>query len=369
MSSASVVPKLFQPIRVGDFTLSHRIVLAPLTRYRAHKNHVHSDLAIEYYAQRASVPGTLLVTEATFISEKAGGYNNVPGIWNDEQVTAWKRITDAIHEKGSRVFCQLWALGRAANPDVLRAEGPHDLVSASDIALAGHQPPRPLTIAEIKEYLETYATAARNAVRAGFDGVEIHSANGYLLDQFLQDVSNKRTDEYGGSIENRTRFALEVVDAISKAIGAPRVGIRISPWGQFQDMGMVDPRPTFSHLVRSIAQLHPNFAYLHLVEPRAHGNLDREVQEGESNDFLREIWSPRPFMSAGGYTRALAFEQSELSGDLIAFGRTFISNPDLPTRLAKDLPLARGDRDTYYIPETPKGFIDYPFSDDPRASL
>ncbi|CCL99889.1 uncharacterized protein FIBRA_01914 [Fibroporia radiculosa] len=364
------IPKLFQPLRVGNFTLSHRVVLAPLTRTRANKDHVHGDLAVEYYSQRASVPGTLLITEATFIAAKAGGFPHVPGIWNDEQVIAWKKVTDAVHEKGSRIFCQLWALGRAANADVLKAEDPsYDVVSASNIPFVGGATPRALSISEIKEYVQLYTTAAKNAIRAGFDGVEVHGANGYLIDQFLQDVSNKRTDEYGGSVENRARFALEVIDSVIKAIGQERVGLRVSPWGILQGMCMNDPKPTFAYLVSRVAELYTGFAYVHTVEPRTQGEAFREHGPEESNDFLRDIWAPRPFITAGGYTRELALEQSEKSGNLIAFGRIFISNPDLPLRLAKDLTLTVGNRETYYVPEIAHGYTDYPFSDDPRAFL
>ncbi|PCH37117.1 NADH:flavin oxidoreductase/NADH oxidase [Wolfiporia cocos MD-104 SS10] len=369
--STPIVPKLFQPVKVSNFLLSHRVVLAPLTRFRASKAHVHGDLAVEYYGQRASVPGTLLVTEATFIAAKAGGYGNVPAIWSDEQVAAWKKVTDAVHAKGSRIFCQLWALGRVAVTDVLKAEDPSfELVAPSAVQASGYGVPRPLTTPEIKEYVQLYTAAAVNAIRAGFDGVELHGANGYLIDQFLQDVSNKRTDEYGGSIENRCRFALEVIESVTKAIGQHNVGIRLSPWGQFQDMRMSDPKPTFSHLVSSIAKQYPDFAYIHVVEPRVEGNVDRKQDaEHESNDFLREIWAPRPFIAAGGFTRDIALETAEKHGNLIAFGRAFIPNPDLPLRLAKDLPLTVTNRDQYYAVGDPKGYVDWPFSDDPRANL
>ncbi|OSX62193.1 hypothetical protein POSPLADRAFT_1143343 [Postia placenta MAD-698-R-SB12] len=366
---AALLPKLFQPTKVGTFTLSHRVVLAPLARFRANKAHVHGDLAVEYYAQRGSVPGTLLVTEATVIAAKAGGYDNVPGIWNDEQIVAWKRVTDAVHAKGSRIFCQLWAFGRAATPSVLEQDG-FDVCSASDIPIAdGTAKPRPLTIPEIHEYVQLYTAAATNAIRAGFDGVELHGANGYLIDQFLQDVSNKRTDEYGGSVENRCRFALEIIDSVVKAIGVNKVAIRLSPWSTFQDMGMKDPKPTFAYLVSHIAEAHPDFAYIHVVEPRAEGGSDRIVLAAESNDFLREIWAPRPFIAAGGFTRDTAFEASEKTGELVAFGRFFISNPDLPLRLAKNLPIVKGNRDTYYLVESPKGYIDYPFVDETAARV
>ncbi|KAF9811115.1 hypothetical protein IEO21_06633 [Rhodonia placenta] len=223
--------------------------------------------------------------------------------------------------------------------------------------------------AEIHEYVQLYTAAATNVIRAGFDGVELHGANGYLIDQFLQDVSNKRTDEYGGSVENRCRFALEIIDSVVKAIGVNKVAIRLSPWSTFQDMGMKDPKPTFAYLVSHIAEAHPDFAYIHVVEPRVEGNLDRIVLEAESNDFLRRIWAPRPFITAGGFTRDTAFEAAEKTGELVAFGRFFISNHDLPLRLAKNLPIVKGNRDTYYLVESPKGYIDYPFVDETAARV
>ncbi|EPS98178.1 NADH flavin oxidoreductase/NADH oxidase, partial [Fomitopsis schrenkii] len=310
--STPVVPKLFQPIKVGQHWLGHRVVLAPLTRNRANKDHVHGDLAAEYYSQRATLPGTLLITEATFISPQAGGYDYVPGIWNDDQVAGWKRVTGGVHAKGSRIYCQLWTLGRTADPENLDKEG-------FPFINSGNKP-----MMEIQEYVEMYRHAARCAIKAGFDGIEIHSANGYLIDQFLQDVCNNRADGYGGSIENRCRFALEVVEAVTSTIGADRTGIRFSPWGEFQDMRMADPKPTFSYLVTRLAKLYPNLSYIHVVEPRVQGNMDREVHEGENNNFLREIWKPRPYIAAGGYTRETAFEDADKYGDLIGFGRSFI---------------------------------------------
>lgn len=337
--------------------------MAPLTRERADADHIPVPLAAEYYAQRASLPGTLIISEATFIAPQAGGYSHVPGIWNDAQIAGWQRVTRAVHSEGSFIYLQLWALGRAANPELLEAEGNYPYVSASDVKLKGKpRPPRPLTTQEVKEYVQLYATAAKNAVRAGFDGVEIHGANGYLIDQFTQDVSNKRTDEYGGSVENRARFALEVAKAVSDAVGEEKTGIRLSPWGAFNDMKMVDPRPTFSYIVSELAKRHPKFAFVHLVEPRVEGNVDRPVGKGESNNFLRDIWAPRPLITAGGYTRELALDTADKTGDLIAFGRLFISNPDLVYRLKNNLPTPKGDRSTYYTPGS-VGYVDYPFAD------
>ncbi|OSX65904.1 hypothetical protein POSPLADRAFT_1131483 [Postia placenta MAD-698-R-SB12] len=346
--------------------LSHRVVLAPLTRYRADKEHVHTDLGVEYYGQRASIPGTLLITEATFVSPQASGYDYPPGIWNEEQVEAWRRITSAVHAKGSRIFCQLWALGRVAQGDILARLG-LPVVSASDIPIADHATPHALTIPEIKEYVQMFTAAAVNAMRAGFDGVELHGANGYLIDQFFQDMSNKRTDAYGGSIANRCRFALELIDSISKAIGEDKTAIRISPWSRYQDMRMTDPRPTFSHFVSCLVERHPNLAYIHVIEPRIDQLPDQPSPIEESNDFLRKVWAPRAYIAAGGFTRDLALQTSEQTGDLVAFGRAFLANPDLPLRLAKDLPLMEGDRDTYYTPESARGYTDYPFVDDSEA--
>ncbi|EGN94613.1 hypothetical protein SERLA73DRAFT_188595 [Serpula lacrymans var. lacrymans S7.3] len=363
-------PKLFHPIQIGDVTLKHRVVMAPLTRFRAQASHVPGPLAATYYAQRASsLPGTLLISEATFISQNAGGYDHVPGVYTDDQIAGWKKITDAVHSKGSFIFLQLWALGRAADASVLlEKENNSPFVSASDVPISGHpSKPRSLTIPEIKEYVQAYATAASNAVhKAGFDGVEIHGANGYLIDQFLQDVSNKRTDEYGGSIENRSRFALEVVDAVVNAVGPQKTAIRLSPWSPFQDMCMEDPVPTFSYVVNQFLK-HP-LAYIHVVEPRIQGGSDFNdfVPPSHNNDFLRKIWVDRPFISAGGYTRESALEVAENTGNLIAFGRKFIPNPDLPLRLFKNIPLSPGDRAAYYQPGnfTPIGYTDWPFAEE-----
>ncbi|KAI0830334.1 NADH:flavin oxidoreductase/NADH oxidase [Trametes gibbosa] len=355
--------KLFQPTRVGDLTLGHRVVFAPLTRLRANTHGVHSHMGTTYYAQRASFPGSLLIAEATYVATFAQGRSpNAPGVYADEQIAAWKRIADAVHAKGSFIFMQLWALGRSARIAYLRDENPdYPYVSASDVPLTGKdEVPRPLTRTEIKEYVEAFAQAARNAVHgAGFDGVEIHGAHGYLVDQFLQEMSNRRDDEYGGSVENRCRFALEIVDGVARAVGPHKTAIRISPWSEFQDMRMPDPIPTFTYLVSRLVSDYPNLAYLHVVEPTVSGSTDRTVKKGESNEVIRKIWLPRPLISAGGYTRERALQVAEETGQLIAFGRAFISNPDLPRRLLEDIPLTDWDRDLFYLPEDPHGYIDY----------
>ncbi|SJL17669.1 related to NADPH2 dehydrogenase chain OYE2 [Armillaria ostoyae] len=362
--------KLFQPIKVGDLTLNHRIVLAPLTRFKStEKGHVpYTSVMKEYYSQRASDPGTLLITEATLITQKAGVFRNIPGIWTQEQIDAWKEITDAVHAKGSFIFCQLWGQGRAAYASDLKHEDASlEFVAPSAIKLSyTPETPRPLTLDEIYEYPKLFAQAAVNAVfKAGFDGVELNAVNGFLIDQFIQDVSNQRTDAYGGSIENRARFPLEVIDAVVDAVGAHRTAFRVSPWNTWQEMRMEDPIPTFSYLVAKIGQHHADLAYLHVIEPRVNGTETREdvPGAGESNDFIRELWAPRLLISAGGYTREDAMKVADEKGGLVAFGRYFISNPDLPKKLKKNLPLTPYNRSTFYLPgEVTEGYTDYPFA-------
>ncbi|KAJ7111326.1 hypothetical protein C8R44DRAFT_799317 [Mycena epipterygia] len=294
----------------------------------------------------------------------------MPGIWSAAQINAWKEVAQSVHAQGSFIFLQLVALGRSALPAVLHAEdSTFPFVSASDIPATdgAEERPRALTIAEIAEYVGLYAQAAKNAMAAGFDGVEIHDANGCLLDQFLQDVSNKRTDAYGGSVENRARFPLEVIKAITDVVGQDRTGVRFSPWSPFADMGMVDPIPTFGHIVSEIKRLYPQFAYIHLIEPRisADSSIDASADNAaQSNDFIREIWGDRPLISAGGYTRDTAIRRAERNNSLVSFGRTFIANPDLPLRLEKDIPLNAYDRSTFYLvgQDSPTGYTDQPFA-------
>ncbi|KAG1832337.1 hypothetical protein F4604DRAFT_1694809 [Suillus subluteus] len=358
---SSSTSALFSAIRVGNIYLQHRVVLAPLTRVRVDANRVPSPQAPVYYSQRGSTPGTLLVAEATIISQNAGGYDHVPGIYTDAHVEGWKKVTKAVHEKGSFIFLQLWALGRAARTAVLAKENNSPYVSASPIPLAGKTGvPRALTTDEIKEYVATYGAAAQNAIRAGFDGVEIHGANGYLIDQFTQDVTNQRTDEYGGSIENRARFALEVTDAIVEAVGAEKTGFRISPWGVFNGMGMVDPKPQFSYLVEQLRK--HKLAYIHVVEP-----MPDEVTAETNSDFIRDIWQGvegSTFISTNGHTRNSAIETVDNKGGLIGFGRLFMPNPDLPFRLLKNIALERGDQATWYMHGnlTPAGYSDWAFA-------
>ncbi|KLO09502.1 FMN-linked oxidoreductase [Schizopora paradoxa] len=238
--------RLFQPIRVGNTTqLAHRVVFAPLTRFRANKAHVPTDLHVEYYAQRASVPGTLLITEATYISPNGAGQDNIPGIWSEAQIAGWRRVTDAVHARQSSIYMQIWALGRAAEPAVLASNdeernpgGPYPYVSASSIPLSDRRAtepsPKALTTDEIESFIGQFQQAAKNAIAAGFDGVEIHAAHGYLIDQFTQTNTNKREDQWGGDVKGRTKFALAVVDAVASAIGPEKTAIRVSPWSTYQ---------------------------------------------------------------------------------------------------------------------------------------
>lgn len=357
---------LFKPLRLGRSELSNRVALAPLTRFRADDDSVPlQSLVPEYYAQRASVPGTLLITEATFIAPQAAGYPLAPGIWSKAQIDGWKSVTKAVHDKKSFIYLQLWALGRASHSDGLKKVAGPDakVVSASDIPLEGGENPTPLTSAEIEWYIQQYAQAAKNAIEAGFDGVEIHGANGYLVDQFIQDVSNQRTDRWGGSIENRARFALEVTKAVTEAVGGDRTGIRLSPFSDFQSMRMADPKPQFSYLVRELKKY--NLAYIHLVESRISGNAD--VEATEKINFLVDIWDNQsPVLLAGGFRPASAVtaadEEFPNRDIIVVFGRFFISNPDLVFRLQKGIELTSYDRGTFYNPGKPDGYTTYPFS-------
>ncbi|VUC32181.1 unnamed protein product [Clonostachys rosea] len=341
--------------------------MAPMTRLRADDDHVPRDLVLLYYSQRASVPGTLLISEATFISLKSRGRDeNAPGIFTSQQVEEWKRITDDVHAKGSYIFMQLWHVGRAARQHALDRAG-LEMVSSSNIPISDQHPtPRPMTTEEIWECVGDFAQAAQNAISAGFDGVEIHGANGYLIDQFTQDTCNKRTDEWGGSVEKRSRFCLEIAKAVSQAVGPDRVAMRLSPFSDFQGMRMDDPISQFTHIISELRRL--KLAYLHLIEPRVSGNADKQTSSGETLDFAIKAWNKAsPIILAGGYSLAKVEEalETRLKDEDVgfAFGRHFISNPDLPYRLANNIPLTHYHRDTFYKVKSPDGYTDYSFSD------
>ncbi|KAH7401158.1 hypothetical protein DE146DRAFT_632178 [Phaeosphaeria sp. MPI-PUGE-AT-0046c] len=355
--------RLFKPLKVGGIELKNRVAMAPLTRFRAGDDHAILPMAAEYYGQRASVPGTLLVTEATIIGEPYGGYPNVPGIYTQDHINAWRKVTDAVHAKGSYIFLQLWALGRVANPQFCKANN-IPIKSASAIAVDdSHAVPEEMTEEDIKAAVAAYAQGAKNAVAAGFDGVEIHGANGYLIDQFNQSNSNTRTDSYGGSVENRSRFALEVTQAVIDAVGADKTSIRLSPFSDFQGMRMPDPIPQFSHLIAGLNAL--NIAYLHVVESRISGNAD--IESFNSLDPLLEHFSG-PLLIAGGYkpesARKMVDEERKDRDVVVVFGRYFISTPDLVYRLEKGIELNPYDRDTFYNAKSEKGYTDQPFSEE-----
>lgn len=364
MANGGVQSKLFQPLTLGRQTLKNRVALAPMTRFRASDAHVPLlPMVSTYYTQRASGPGTLLITEGTFISPRAGGYANVPGIYNDAQIAAWRTVTDSVHAQGSYIFLQLWALGRTAGVDELKADG-FDLTSSSAVPMSPEAAtPRELTVEEIKGFTGDYAQAARNAIAAGFDGVEIHGANGYLVDQFIQDNVNRRTDDYGGSIERRSRFAIEVATAVVNAVGADRVGLRLSPFSDFQGMKMDDPIPQFTHLVKALKPL--KLAYIHVVR-----SVPDDVDEPgpkEQVDFVVDAWdNTSPVIIAGNFkavSASKAVDERYTNKDVvIAFGRPFLATPDIVFRLQHGISFNPYDRSTFYAPKSETGYIDQPFS-------
>lgn len=356
------MPQISDPITIGKCNLKHRVVLAPMTRFRADDEQTPTAMMAEYYGQRAVVPGTLLITEAVFISVKSRGRAvNAPGVFTDEQIHQWKAVTEAVHKQGSFIFMQLWHVGRAARLDVLEAQS-LEMVSSSAVPISeDYVVPRAMSEDEILECIDDFAAAAANAIEAGFDGVELHGANGYLIDQFTQDVCNQRTDRWGGSIENRSRFGFEVAKAVCARIGPLRTAIRLAPFTDFQSMGMKDPVPQFTDLISRLATL--NLAYLHLVEPRISGNVDRDSPEHESLDFALKAWNnTSPIVLAGGYEVQAARKRVQDSEQdiAIAFGRPFTSNPDLPRRIIDNLPLTKYDRDTFYIPKSADGYTSWP---------
>ncbi|KAJ3113609.1 hypothetical protein HDU96_003140 [Phlyctochytrium bullatum] len=343
---------LFTPLKLGRYELKHRIVLAPLT----------------YYEQRAS-DGGLLITEGSAISPEARVSLTIPSIYTDAQAEGWKQVTEAVHKKNGIIFMQLWHVGRASHSSYdLKGRPPGSSAPVSRKGMVftptGPQPyetPRMLTREELQDVITDFSEAAKRAVAAGFDGIEIHSANGYLPDQFINDnINNVRTDEYGGSVENRIRLSLEIATACAKAIGGDRVGIRLSPWSTFQDMGDSDPITTWTALLKELNKL--DLAYVHLTEARVDGASDSpEGKEEKTVKPFREVYKGT-FISAGGFLPETA-EATVAKGDadLVAFGRYFISNPDLPLRIQKGIALTPYDRSTFYTNDE-KGYTDYPFA-------
>jgi N-ethylmaleimide reductase len=368
--SEEIVQQLFTPISIGSLELTHRVVMAPLTRSRSDlPGDVPNDLMLEYYTQRAS-KGGLIIGEATTISTSARGWLGAPGLYSDKQVDGWKKITAAVHAMQGFMFAQLWHTGRSSHVSVTGGPQPvsssvnpdywndPDKLTSTPGGWVQPSPHRALEISEIAGIVEDYRRAAVRAKQAGFDGVELHAANGYLIDQFLQDGCNKRTDRYGGSIENRARLLLEVVDALTSEWGVDRVGVRIGPDGRWNGMSDSDPKALFTYVAKQLNRF--GLAYLHIIEPHVKGNV--VVAEGQgpiAAEYLRTIFTGK-IVAAGGFEPDTA-ETVVTKGDadLVAFGRYFVSNPDLPSRIKERLPLSDYDRSTFYTFDA-RGYIDYP---------
>lgn len=349
---------LFSPVTLGSVSLKNRIVMAPLTRMRAGESGVPQAMNVKYYEQRASAG--LIITEATPISPMAHGYPALPGIYTPEQVAGWKKVTDSVHAKGGKIFIQLWHVGRISHPSLIGGQTP---VAPSAIKPAGQAftytgmqdfvTPRTLEKNELPGIVNDYVHAAKCAMDAGFDGVEVHSANGYLLDQFLRDGSNQRTDEYGGSFENRARLLLQVMEAVTKAVGADKTGVRLSPVNPFNDMKDSSPQALFEYVADALNRF--NLAYLHVME----GGTGDNVQPFDFAVFRKKF--------KGAYMANLSYDKVRgnaaiASGhaDCVAYGVPFIANPDLVERYRIDAPLNQADQNTFYGGNE-KGYTDYPF--------
>ncbi|VDS09185.1 N-ethylmaleimide reductase [Paracoccus haematequi] len=351
------MPTLFDPLQIGPLTLKNRIVMAPLTRSRAGASRVPNALMAEYYAQRAGAG--LILSEATSVTPMGVGYADTPGIWNDDQVQGWKLVTKAVHDAGGLIFLQLWHVGRISDPTFLDGETP---VAPSAVRPAGHvsllrpkkeyETPRALETDEIPGIVEAYRQAAIRAKEAGFDGIEIHAANGYLIDQFLQDGSNRRTDQYGGPIQNRARFLTEIADAVIPVWGADRVGLHLSPRGDSHDMGDSDPRALFTHVAKEMAAR--KIAFICLREYLAPDSLIDDIKAAFGGVVIaNEQLTPDSARDLVASGRA----------DAVAFGRDFIATPDLPARLRSGLPLNQQDPATFYVGGA-KGYVDYPVAEE-----
>ena len=363
-------PTLFDAVQAGDLHLANRVVMAPLTRNRS-PNAVPPPIVATYYTQRASAG--LLISEATAISQQGQGYSDVPGLYGSEQLDGWKHVTHAVHGAGGKIVVQLWHVGRVSHTDLQPDNGAPVAPSAiaaktKTVLIKNGKPefvdtsiPRALRADELPGIVHSYEVAARNAVdTAGFDGVEIHGANGYLLDQFLRSNSNKREDDYGGSIENRARLLLEVTRAVTGAIGGGKTGIRLSPVTPANDAFDADPQPLFDHVVRQLATM--NLAYIHIIEGATGGPRD---VDGSPFDYValkaayREAGGKGAWMINNGLDKVLAEKALADGADLVAFGRPFIGNPDLVERLRTDAPLNKDDKTTWYG-GTEHGYTDYP---------
>lgn len=352
---------LFSPIQLGAYSLPNRIVMAPLTRCRAGKGNVPTEMNVKYYEQRASAG--LIISEATQVSPQGVGYPNTPGIHSNEQIEGWKLVTEAVHKAGGKIFLQLWHVGRSSHPS-FQPNGALP-VAPSAIAIAGevftyegmkpYVAPRALETDEIPGIVEQFRQGAKNALAAGFDGVEIHGANGYLLDQFLRDGTNKRSDEYGGAIANRARLHLEVTEAVVSVWGSDRVGIRLSPSNTFNSMSDSNPKATFGYLIEALNRY--DLAYLHLMEPG-----ESDIKHGgivTPTSYFRPLYKGNLIVNQN-YDRDLGNAAiAQGNADLVAYGKLFIANPDLPERFKLNAPLNEPDPSSFYG-GTEKGYIDYP---------
>jgi N-ethylmaleimide reductase len=360
---------LFDPVAVGDLKLSNRVVMAPLTRNRA-PGAVPTPLMATYYSQRASAG--LLITEATPVSHQGQGYADVPGMYSPEQIAGWKAVTSAVHEAGGKIVVQLWHVGRVSHtdlqpqggapvaPSAIRANTKTVLIVDGVPTFVDTSMPRALALDELPGIVQDFRQAALSAIEAGFDGVEIHAANGYLIDQFLKTGSNQRNDAYGGSVENRARLLVEVVKAVTDAIGGGRTGIRLSPVTPANDVVDADPQPLFDHVVRQLVPM--GLAYLHLIEGATGGPrelADRPFDYAALRETYRGAGGQGAWMVNNGYDLALAGQALEAGADLVAFGRSYIANPDLVTRLKQGGPFNTPDRATFYGGGA-AGYTDYP---------
>ena len=360
---------LFEPTHAGDIALANRIAMAPLTRNRA-PDAIPTDLTATYYAQRATAG--LIISEATAISPEGQGYADVPGLYGTEQLDGWKKVTRAVHEAGGKIVVQLWHVGRISHtslqpghakpvaPSAIRAHAKTVLLKDGVPTFTDTSEPRALDAEELPRIVQDYRHAARNAIAAGFDGVEIHAANGYLIDQFLKTGANQRADDYGGSIKNRARLLLEVTRAIVDEIGGGRTGIRLSPVTPANDIVDENPQPLFDYVVRELGKL--GLAYVHVIEGATGGPRelpDRPFDYAELRNAYRAAGGKGAWMVNNGYDRALAEAALANGADIVAFGRPFISNPDLVERLKQNAPLNELNRDTLYGGGA-KGYTDYP---------
>jgi N-ethylmaleimide reductase len=355
--------KLFDSYKLGKLELKNRVVMAPMTRSRA-INNIPNALMAEYYKQRSNAG--LIITEGIAPSANGVGYARIPGLYSDAQVEGWKLVTEAVHKEGGKIFAQLMHTGRVSHPDNM--EENTEVVAPSAVGMSGemwtdqngmqsYPVPKEMTAEDIQQAINEYANAAKNAIKAGFDGVEIHGANGYLVDQFINTASNKRTDNYGGSVKNRARFAVEVAKAVSEAIGAEKTGIRFSPYGVFNDQEVfADVEETFEYLAGEMGKL--NLMYIHIVDHSAMGapEVTPSVKTKMKNAFGGNV------IASGGRNKEKAEEAIRSGeGELVAFGSSFLANPDLVYRMKNNIKLNTPDFDTFYTPGE-KGYTDYPFA-------